>query len=371
MTTIEHPVKRKSEDEIHHVHFSGTNADQVSKRAHVDGVSVNVKSLAEATLADVLVEKPKIPIISLSTSDTIADAMKTLSKNHILAAPVLLTGSIEDTEDSAATDVFMGTIDVLDLLNSVVDEFSADSRVLPLHGKMRWEKFHEVAREFTSKSVFTVSSQLGTSELAYRGLEHQLLLQVIQDAFVTPSHTRHVHRVAVLNPSGQVIRIVSQSDIVRFLDHHADKWEALGRKSLLELGLADKALVTIAEDETALAAFQKIRAENVTAAAVVDHQGKLVSNISASDLRGLHVDTFDRLLKPVKEFLLLGHYDKTYLHLPPPLTCSRESHFKDAVHLLASSGKHRLYVVSDRMIPAGVVTLTDVLRVLIGHLIKP
>ena len=47
------------------------------------------------------------------------------------------------------------------------------------------------------------------------------------------------------------------------------------------------------------------------------------------------------------------------------MTATAETPFRDVVARLAAAGVHRIYLADERGRPTGVVTLTDVLRVLL------
>lgn len=62
--------------------------------------------------------------------------------------------------------------------------------------------------------------------------------------------------------------------------------EALGAKTLRELGLAkSEGIVTVSINAQAIHAFWSIFFNKVSAVAVIDSEGKLLGNLSASDIR--------------------------------------------------------------------------------------
>lgn len=62
-------------------------------------------------------------------------------------------------------------------------------------------------------------------------------------------------------------------------------------KTVQELGLGLKEVLTIREDQNAFEAFRLIHAKKVLGIAVVDNNGVLTGNISASDLRVCVIST--------------------------------------------------------------------------------
>lgn len=103
----------------------------------------------------------------------------------------------------------------------------------------------------------------------------------------------------------RVQNIVSQSDMLRLLERNKDHFSDVLSASVSDLGLADKPVVCVPSDMTAVHAFASMFAFNVTSVGVVDHRqgGILVANLSASDLRGIKPKDFPVLSSPVLSFL--------------------------------------------------------------------
>jgi len=146
------------------------------------------------------------------------------------------------------------------------------------------------------------------------------------------------HRLAVFDAlSGPedgaptLLGVLSASDLVRWLAAHEGPLGSVARTPASEIlrlsasmlapasgggasGAAGGAsgaaggprrppLVTVAEDDTTLSAFEKMLAAGVSGLAVVDARGRLAGNLSASDLRALCPGTFGALCLTVKAFL--------------------------------------------------------------------
>jgi len=108
-------------------------------------------------------------------------------------------------------------------------------------------------------------------------------------------------------PTKLVHQMITQSDVVRFFNKHMDQ---LGPKidiKIEELGLVNPIsgdrVVKINSTDSAFLGLVEMGKENISAVAVVDKEGELVSNLSASDLRGATSDTLATVQLPVLEFL--------------------------------------------------------------------
>merc|ERR1712232_1054134 len=98
----------------------------------------------------------------------------------------------------------------------------------------------------------------------------------------------NIHRVAVLDGGGEVDGMVSQSDVIGFVSNGlAAMFPDLSVAGIEQerVGNWDK-VFSVTSKDPAMAAFELIHDLKVHGVAVVDAEnGKLIGNISASDLR--------------------------------------------------------------------------------------
>jgi len=100
----------------------------------------------------------------------------------------------------------------------------------------------------------------------------------------------------------------------------------------------------------------------LSAVAVVDFHGRLVSNFSGSDLLGLNESNFPRLALPVQQFLC-GMYG-----IPKAPVYVKDSDSVEMVLLkMVVHQVHRVYVVRPSMIPTGVISMTDLMQFFIAE----
>ena len=135
-----------------------------------------------------------------------------------------------------------------------------------------------------------------------------------------------------------------------------------------------KPVISVKEDDVAIAAFELMVSANVQGVAVVDSEGRLVGNLSVRDLKvlGPDVSLFWRLQQSVKSFLRKVHEDNARrdsgrrhrhaVYVLPPAT------LKDIIATLDKYGIHRVYLVNNHAErkPVGVISLRDVLLECIG-----
>jgi len=281
--------------------------------------------------------------------------MKELAEQRLLSAPVVLSASVEDQD----ADTYMGMVDVSAILRTIIESIHRDEEASPSTSGSKWDRFQSLGKDIEKRTLITMMNN--DVQLEYRGEAHEDLLTVIRDGFLGlgRDHPNEVcHRMAIFNPRGHIIHIISQSDVVGFLAQHS--LGALGKKTVAELGLVTGAVVCVPHTTIAADAFSALYEKKVSGVAIVDDQGVLVGNVSASDLRTMHRGHFPRLLWNVMDFLRSEHAHATAAG--DVIAVGEDATFEDALKRLVHNKIHRIYIVDKQKHPVGVCTLTDVLE---------
>jgi len=266
----------------------------------------------------VLLSYDKKPLVHVVPTTTVQEALDLFAKQNILSAPIF---------DKSLND-FTGTVSVWDLMSHILfaePPGSMDSKVSSIQG---------TSTESSKFFVFRMNDKL------------EKLLEPF-------SHG--IHRVLVeQQPPNQGYVIFSQSDVIKYFLEVEDQ---LG--SLLDITvdkLKPLKLPTLIRDTSdALEGFKAIRQNKIYAVGVVDENGKLVANLSASDLRGLKKEQLDSLTKP--SFIQATKFKNKKL-----VTVSSIDTLFECMSLMAENKVHRVWVVDSEVHPIGVVTLTDCIR---------
>lgn len=288
-------------------------------------------------------------VVSLNGTDTLNHAFQTLVRNNILGAPVRVDGP----NGSHAYKV----IDIVDLVHFVVNLYSEDERLFEhdLHEIMARSGQSNAGKAFTVQNVCDLSHCNPCVPVA-----ETADLSKIADALATG-----VHRVLVIDHEGTLKNVITQSAIVEFLWKHRSHFTDILEKSLFELNLGAKDVVSAKTSDLAIDAFRSIITRKVTAVGVVNHDGVLIDNISTRDLR--HViqtataskDTVKHLYSPVAEFLAAKH--KEDVAPATAIACKSTDTFAQLLEKIHNNKIHRVYVVNEHYHPIGVVSLKDIL----------
>ena len=126
------------------------------------------------------------------------------------------------------------------------------------------------------------------------------------------------------------------------------------------------AVINVSDEATLEEAIERMRASHISALVVTDHSGQMVGVISQTDL----LDAWQSgnaaaLAQPVREHMTRD-----------VVSCAPHKPLSYAMQLLNEHQIHRLVVVethdggrfvTDRMMPVGVLSQTDIVRALVGQ----
>jgi len=278
------------------------------------------------------IQRRDYELVMVEPSQTVEEVLRILAENSISAAPVF----------DVSRQLVLGTISVLDLTIWIVRTFA-------LSRDMHFDDM-------------TIDMQMNTpvKETMNWGLDpfwpisrHQSI-QELTDKFAFK-----VHRLPVVDLDYHICGAVSQSDVIHFLTVHQDKLNHLTSKSLKELNLSEGPVTSVSDKALLIHAFSQIVETQYTGIAVVDASGKLVSTISASDIKGITRENFkSTLLMPLERFA------STKI---PPQTLSGDSTLGDVISRMAEMKIHRIFVVDSDGKPNNVITMTSIMNIFASH----
>jgi len=311
---------------------------QISKRfltsgRKPDNVGHDWRGLLErATVSEVI---NKIPLVSVNSSDTIAQLQKTLRINGVHAALVL--------DPTRKPDMISGVADVLDWVFEMTRDMSE---------KASPEQLEKKGKEFFELTCGVLANQSGRDPYVKIANSESILKAV--------DMMEEVRRLVVCDSSLRAIGLVSQIDIVHYLLHHFDFW-----KSLLDMPLSSPEeksahVFTVKMNETCIKALKEMKKNKVTGLGVVNNEGEIVTNLSASDFLHLNEDNFPLLGFGVGDYLS-GIYGFTR---PPVYVKDGYDSYHTIMLKMVEYGVHRVYVLNKKKQPTRVVTLTDIMKVL-------
>jgi len=227
------------------------------------------------------------------------------------------------------------------------------------HGNV--DKAKAKAMEF-----LTVSPQISTQSLKYLSRMCPFHCVPLSDSIITvlQAFSKGSHIIGVASEDGsKLVGVMTQGQLFQQL---AKKWDFDADVTLLELANAKyitSPVVSINRTAKAYDSFEKMSTSNLSGLAVVDDDGKIIHNTSATDIK-LWLIASNSLEETIEEFLInirkLSKMEKY-----PFTACNMNDGIKKAIGKLQATKYHRLWVVDENDRPVGVLALTDVFRLIV------
>lgn len=283
-------------------------------------------------------------------TDKLVDVWQGLAKHGFLSAPVLKLDSTEYT----------GFIEMSDIVHYIVSSFGTEKPVTN-------ENYLLILVEdelFKKQLVADAVEHPLSSKALFKGInEDYSLFSALEMIAREPK----VHRVPILDSSGKLVGLITQSMIIQFLNENLEKLGPKRGKPIMQCVRSSNVL-SVKESDLAINAFKLMAEKNVNGIAVVDKDGKLVDNISTRDLKAIGVDAklFWRLYQSASNFR--NNVIHTFGAERPsnPVCLSDMDTLEDAIKILAETKVHRLFIVDENFVPISVISLKDVLLEIIG-----
>jgi len=275
-------------------------------------------------------------LIMVDSESNVGDALNLLAKYHISAAPVF----------DRKHQTIIGAISTLDVVVWVVRTYAIAKNECENQQYITFDRTR-LSTEFNAPVGRAMTWGLDPF-WGIPGYESA-------DWAISNFFKWRFHRLPVVDNDNHVTGIVSQSDIVRFLHNNSKHLSNMMKRTLRELGLEFGGVVSVNVREPLIKAFSCISDTQYTGIAIVDDQGRLVSNISASDLKGITDENFPQLNESLSNFI-------SSPNKIPPIKCTPDSTLGELIQKLVENRIHRVYIVDDDDTLLNVVTLTTVMQ---------
>ncbi|KAJ3091473.1 hypothetical protein HK102_000419 [Quaeritorhiza haematococci] len=308
--------------------------------ANQDPVPTTLKSL---TFEELALASSKPELVAIPPNISIAMALHIMAKNNILSLPIY---------SSSMPNKVANIINIFDILRYVVnklgEERGTDIKAMP-----------DLAEDV--QNVLSLDADTESYRIMERDYRDTL-------AETCVAFTKGVHRCLVTDVvNKKKPHLVSQTDIVRYIATHPEVVRDIVdlNKSIKELGLVGptKKVVTMAATESALDGIRRMKTNKILALPIVDSEGKILSTLSASDLRGITVEKLVQLCLPVVDYLKTSNNHG----VPDPITCIADDTIQEVLDKINKCKVHRVWVVDADKKTVGVVSLSDIIRIAIGQ----
>mmetsp|Transcript_25629 Transcript_25629/g.64325 ORF Transcript_25629/g.64325 Transcript_25629/m.64325 type:complete len:292 (-) Transcript_25629:131-1006(-) len=164
------------------------------------------------------------------------------------------------------------------------------------------------------------------------------------------------HRVLVESEGSHFM--VTQSDVIKYVAAHADKFPLIKETFSAHPEVGTYPVVTVPQWKSAREAYRMMYDSNLRSLGVVDEKtGRLLCSLTPSDLKGMTPESFANDL-PLGALEFKG---RVHTSVKLPETCTPECTFLQACNQMLKRKSHRVFIVDSAMRPTGVVTMSDIL----------
>jgi CBS domain-containing protein len=283
-------------------------------------------------------------LVTCNPSETISDVLHRMEKKRLISLPVVELA------------VVIGSVSVYDIAMYFQTGEKARRWTKPILKVLNFIAItggRKMTRTMTHWIPYPLSTVLTLESLVipFSSGMHRILIEVKSiDGF-----TRH-------------LRNVSQTDVLRYIYEYQNLLPPdLVQHNLKSLEAVTQNVVTCKTTDNLLDSLKLLDYCYMTALAVVEPQnGELVSTLSASDLRYMKRDTLAKLNEmTVKQFLAnnSNHNDMR----KPVMIDEYTDGLITAIERMLFSRTHRLWLVDDFRRPYGVLSMSDIFRVISGR----
>ncbi|KAL4179819.1 hypothetical protein AMTRI_Chr13g121990 [Amborella trichopoda] len=344
-------------------------------------------------------------LVEVPYTASLTDTINALVANDIVAIPVAAPpgrwigagGSAiveSDKVTGAPRKQYIGMVSMLDILNHIADYMD----MADLEERMNVPVSSLIGHCLEGLSLWTVNPSnrfgIGLSLSFARALValKQKLDRKNGILDCMEAFSKGIHRALVpmdghmdhvtgleLAESSPGYRMLSQMDVLSFLREHDSELEKITSLSVGELGAIQQNVFAVPKHMAVREVLRWMRSSSLSAVPVIedpveDHKlimgkgKKLVETFSATDLRGCPSSSLKQWLSlPVIDFMnkvSIGTRTEPVKTPRPLITCGMGSSLGEVMGKAVDHHVHRVWVVDDNGLLLGLVTLTDILRVI-------
>jgi len=170
------------------------------------------------------------------------------------------------------------------------------------------------------------------------------------------------HRIPVIDGDKQIINYITQGRVIELVAENINHFKNKMEKTIVDMGIGLREVVTINEDQNAIEAFIKMQQNRVSGIAVVDADNKLIGSLSVSDLKYILVDEiFFGLSESAMDFVAHCRQQNTR-EFSPSISVDKNTTLERIVGKFAKTHVQRFYIVDENKHPIGVFSITEALK---------
>jgi len=307
---------------------------------------VSMPELLEASSVVDILPQSRMPLVTIPAAATVQQALTILSLSKVTSAPIY----------DASLNLFYGFFEFYDLLTHLLKTFVGKTPETDITDQ-QWRSYAgDLAMlqfKGTSFANLNILALLTTTPRA-----HTLEIGAPLPRLV--ARLANEHRVIVDAGGLTTFSLATQLDLIRFLASNINHFDReLMEKSVMNLGLGLRQNVhPVRATKMTIGCFYLMWQEGIPCVPVVDVDGRLLANLSITDLKAVGQENFGSLLSPVEEFI----HEQVFNPKLPPLAIPPQTSLSNCLLFFAACGVHHLWVTDSGNRPTGVISAGDVVR---------
>jgi len=278
-------------------------------------------------------------IATVLHNQKVSVAFEKLIEERILSLPVYL-----------GRGKYGSSVDIIDIVHYVLNAASdEDVRAGRLDGVLNAKTCEEIANISGRNAFLPVEQEMPLA----RAIE------------LMSKKKKNAHRISVIDAGGELLHILTQSQVLRFLYQNLDQFPDIKNKSVADLHLVKRDVLTVTPNDQVKSAFEKMLTNHVSALAIVNEEGKPIGNFSATDLKliGMDGDLFAKMLGTVGEFKQHIPVDGVVAQL---ISVTMDTPLDKVIQQFVVARVHRVYIIDpETQNLQGIISLGDLLSIFV------
>jgi len=301
---------------------SGSNLISSSGGIGGSGSDGNLQQLIDLlhhTMIEYILNEQTSHVITIDSTATLDYALMRMNENQVISLPIV----------DLSTKQYIGMLSIVDIAAFLGQFPSEDSPNTPVSEVLKYNRVPFLP--------LYVNSPI------------QMLIHVM---------AHHVPQVPIMSRQTIVVDIVSRLNVLSFIHENIEALGSKSNSSIKSLDLLSKTISTVNQNSKVIDAINLMNVEQTTELAVIDDNGKIIGNFSASDLRKLSIYSFNRCYEPISKFITL---EPENLNIVTPSTTLRSTIEKFVEHEAPI-----LWIVDNQMKPVSSITQISLMKYLLN-----
>lgn len=325
------------------VHITTDNEHDVSDEPPSSISTANWKKILSSPSKDF--DSP--PVESIEDTVTVHDCLQKLKELGYRSIPVV-----------DGNNKCIGLVDLLDISALLLQIFHEDYPKPNFQDTEHLKKvFEKVRKAFFKTSIKNIMNLSKRNE--YKPVSADALFGSDE---VLGRLSSGGHRIPIIDADKRIINYITQGRVVELVAENINHFRSKMDKTVGDMGIGLREVITINEEQTAIEAFIKMQQNKISGIAIVDAEKKLIGSLSVSDLKYILVDEiFYGLSESAMDFVAYCRQQNIH-EFSPSISVDKNTTLERIVGKFSKTHVQRFFIVDENKFPIGVFSLSEALK---------